>query len=126
MNKRILGGVMAAGLAFSAFSASAAGLGVSADPLQVGVDDDLTCDSDGVHVQVHFGDHEPGDGRNSNGATVSGISTNCIDEYLTVQALDEDGNRLATQTNTIASGSETVSWDLDPADIFGVEVHING
>ncbi len=137
MNKRILGGIMAAGLAFSAFSASAAGLGVSADPLQVGSTTDLSCDDNGVRVTVNYGDQEAVPAGGSQSATVTDISPECDGAYVTVLALDGAGNELGRAT-TVADtdGSVTTGpWTnntgtpiarISALDTEKVEVHING
>lgn len=136
MNKRILGGLMAAGLAFSAFSASAAGLGVTADPLQVGATSDLTC-TDDVHVTVNYGDQEAYPGGGSQSATVSNIDADCAGAYVTVLALDGSGDELGRAT-TVADTDGTVTtgpWTdnsgnpiapISARDTEKVEVHING
>ncbi len=129
--KRYLGAFAAAGLMFAAVMGSAAALDINdVDPLQVGVTDDgaLVCDDDGVNVRVGFEDQEPGDGRSSNSVEVSDIDTACQGAFLVAVALDDDGNELTRGVETITQNTERVDWNehLDPLDIEGVELHING
>lgn len=143
--KKYIGALLAAGMVFALVLGSAAALDINnVDPLQVGVTDEraFECDRNGVDVLVGFEDQEVGEGRNSNSIIVSDIHERCAGNYLVAIALDGEGNEL---TRGVAENIGNPSWyegsevssdtnavripwkgDVDPLEVEGVELHLNG
>ena len=75
---RMFFGLAAAGI-FSVVIASASALTINGHTLQSGMDSNLNCDADGVHLAWSV---NAGDGVNVTGVTISGIDASCVGETL--------------------------------------------